>query len=359
MTRVKLDSKPGTVTLPRQDFLSRLELVEPALSDNSALPILSNIVFNKTSVLAYNDLIAIEVPFDTGIVGAVDGKLLINLLKASRAKTVDLLVDDGCLTIKAATAKLKLPVLDEKSFVFKMPEPRGASRILFVEKIAGPVEHCLRSISKDAAIVEQSGVTMVFDKQGIGLYSTNAQSLSLANVNMTGNTDLRIALPAPFCKQLLGLAIDGAKLHVCKDYVLMTAGNAKLFSRLILVDQGKEINYQKVIDSNIPKGMKPALRPKTLDLVVKRAEVVAGKEGRTTITVEHGKMKFYTASGGGEVVDYLEADKAQPDVAISVQPRYLADTNDFKFMTVINSCVIFADDNNRNIYMAASSSVKS
>ena len=105
--------------LSRTALIANLEVVEPALSDNAMIPVLSHFWFTGKRLLAYNGTIAISVPCETKFTGAVP-KTLLAMLRTSGAKEIEITKAAFALEVKAAAAKWKLPTLPPDDFTFKM-----------------------------------------------------------------------------------------------------------------------------------------------------------------------------------------------------------------------------------------------
>ena len=106
----------------RKLLLDRLGKVKPALATNDLIPALTHLWFSGDEVLAYNDAVGISAPCDAGFAGMVPGATLLAVLGTSRAKDVEFSPGDGEVLVKAASAKIKLPLLPVDKPLFEMPE---------------------------------------------------------------------------------------------------------------------------------------------------------------------------------------------------------------------------------------------
>ena len=56
--------------MERKTFLDALEVVEPAIAgDQATLPILTHLWFDKETVMAFNDVVALRAPLATPVAG--------------------------------------------------------------------------------------------------------------------------------------------------------------------------------------------------------------------------------------------------------------------------------------------------
>src|SRR4051812_46144657 len=106
----------------RSAILEQLSLAAPALADYDTLPALSCFHFNGQALTAYNDRIGISVPAGgVGFQGLVKGKLLLDLLKASSARDVEITDAKTSVDVKVGASKIKLGWQETGSFMFRMP----------------------------------------------------------------------------------------------------------------------------------------------------------------------------------------------------------------------------------------------
>jgi DNA polymerase III sliding clamp (beta) subunit (PCNA family) len=312
----------------RKDLVDRLDLVKPSLATNDLVPILTHISFLGDSIQAYNDRIGMSVPFKTDFVGGVPGKLLMDLLGASKAKDVEFIDKNQELEIKAASSRFKLPVMPEDAFVFDMPKPTDKPLPIPLKQFAQALEGCLRSVSSDTdKVSDQTGVTLIANGQDLQLFSTNNATISMNTLKPTGKLPFkdRIILPALFCEQLVKLSKDykDCQLELRDDHALLSAKAVSCFGRFL--NSAKPINFAAVVEVNL-KGVGNQLRPipSKLRLMVERAMIItqaSAGQALTEIRVKDGIMHFMSKSQRGEVVDSVQVD--QDDADLALDPKYL------------------------------------
>lgn len=340
--------------MERKTFLDALEVVEPAIAgDQATLPILTHLWFDKETVMAFNDVVALRAPLATPVAGAVPGHTLLVILRASTAREIAIEVGDLDVTVKVAGAKIKLPLLLPDAFIFEMPNPtKGAG--FDVAPLLAPIEYCLHSVSTDPTKVEQRGITLVPEDnpKGISVFSTDNYTMRHSRVNGTFQGS-RVILPVAFCKELLRLAPGKSAVMtiIDKDKALVRIGGIDLFTRLIKVE--KPIPYHSALDRHLPKTKLNPL-PRNLKMVVDRACLIANGEV-TELTVSDGKATFFT-SATSQITDVLKVDKAQADVAaIKLDCRYLKDVEAFDSWLITEGGVVMADKGRDFLYFIASS----
>lgn len=356
----------------RVDFLDKLKLVAPALSDNTLVPVLNHFWFRGDRLLAYNDQIALSTPCKIDFKGAVPGSTLISLLSASRAKDVEFLVGkdangnklpEGQLLIKAASSRLKLPYLEEEATtLFDMPQPsqKDALNASMKDFLFG-VETCLRSVQENTAIPDSLGITVLPRNKQLDLYATNDSTISHVCIELKAVPILkdRVVLSGAFCRQMVALAAlsDKNQLEIHDDYSLFKSGDNLLFGRLVNVP--KPLDFSASIESHYPVGSEDSLVaiPSKLQLVLERAIIITDSKterSRTSIVIKDGKASFYSKSEKGEVRDSVLLEASHPDVEITIEPKLLkSGYGFFERMLFTETCAIMTKDNALYLIAAA------
>lgn len=321
----------------RVDLLDRLARVAPALSNNNLVPVLSHYWFGKSSVMCYNDKIAIKTKLTSNFVGAIPDTF-VSLLSVSRAKEVELFtgeddtgkkIPDGQLLIKAASSKLKLPFLPEESTkIFEMPKANPNENLSIDMKVfLEAIESCSRSLKEDTSMPDSLGITLVFEDKVVNLYATNDSTISFASVKLKQPTkETRVVLSGDFCRQMLVLAkFDGVKhLEINEGYSLFECGDNVLFGKL--VDVQRPLDFDSVIENLFSKEVQKNLVtiPSKLELILDRAVIITESKterSKTAITVNDGIAKFFSKSEKGEVRDTCQLEDAHPNVEVNIDPR--------------------------------------
>jgi DNA polymerase III sliding clamp (beta) subunit (PCNA family) len=327
----------------RIELIDKLALAAPALAKTSFVEMLSKFWFDGKRVIAHNDQIAICVPLKTAFKGAVDGDLLLGLLRSSATKQADFSVTDAeamQLVINAGATKMKLPLYPETAFIWDPPIPKPAKQIKLTKEhevhgLLHAISRVMLSVSGDTTIPDHLGITFVPEADGVALFSTNDASLSYSYVELPQDWPLRVILPTLFCEQLVSL---GGKrkdiaLEVYRDHVLAVItdhGETKdpilLFSRVIETERPH--NFMKTFKAHYTKAAKEIMLPlpSDLNMIAERAFIVSqAKKGvrPTNLSVKAGELTVLT-DGSGLVNDKLEL-KDHPDVSLDIEVKFLCE----------------------------------
>jgi DNA polymerase III sliding clamp (beta) subunit (PCNA family) len=340
--------------MERKLLESKLELCAPALSNISVIPVLAHYAFTGTQLMTYNDNIAIVTNLKTEFKGTLPGLTLLNLIRLSRAKDVEFVVDGTDVVIKAASTRMKLPSEPIKEFldIFTPPEIKeGALLHVNVAEFTRCIGQLMRSVSEDTSIPDQLGVTMIAYEKTVELYSTNHATLSRAIVKLTKPTKApRAILSKQFCEQMLVIAKDAntLQLEIVDDHSLLVAGNTLLIGKL--VNSEKPMDFRETILDHFPTVKTLAPIPSKLRGIIERALVVAESKNdssKTLVTVKEGRARFVTKSDGrGEVTDSMQVTDAQPPTQVTLEAKHIKKGLDsFDNMILTSRGCVMAKDN--------------
>lgn len=364
--------KNSGVSKPRAELLVKLTAAAPALAGNDLIPTLTHFCFSKGEIIAFNDQIAISVPYKMPMLsggtfqGSTPGATLVAMLKASKARDVSFEVDGDILRVKAASTNLKLPVMPEEDFhaVFTMPKLKNKNKIEvthwseFIEALAG----CSRSFGIDASVPEQLGVTLIRDGSVLKLFAVNDSTLSHSRVGLKKGAEFdgRVVLSAEFCKQLLALGKEAPEhFEVCEEHaIFVSSSGIRLFGRII--ECAHTTDFDKVLAQHMPKNAtKNSIAiPSKLKGILERAVII-------TDTVDHGavnvkvvekgestKISFRAQSARGQVNDYLTTQPGHPEVSCSFEPKLLrAGVLEFESMLFSEHVAVFKKGN--SVYLVS------
>ncbi len=339
----------------RKEVLDVLKKVEPALSTKDLIPVFACLCFNGTTVTAFDDVVALQYPFDFGFKGAVRGRVLIDFLASSRAKEVEVEGEtDGVINIKAGRAKLNTPLLGTDDFLFKRPKMEQGHTLKVGDDFLSALGRAMISMGRDPSHPFRLGVTVSSvssgddgEKSGLLFYSSDNKSATQVfyPTKEGDKVELVTILPPRFCELIseIGKADKLTSITLNGDWVEATfTSGLRLFSKTV---QGAELKtFRKVF-----KGMEEVGTvidiPKGLDKCLERALVVAkfAKEPFTAVKVKGDQLLLHTSSeSAGEVKDRITIDTHGP-AELWVAPELLARVLPLadKFALIPEQCVLF------------------
>lgn len=350
--------------MKRTELVALLEIVNPALSTNNLIPIMTHFWFTGTHICAYNDNIGLSVPCKTDFACAVPGVPLLGLLKASRFEKVELEFEKDELFVTLGKTDITFATMEKDNFNFEMPKPSDADFEKSVDraKFFRAIETCLRSVSIDTSVPDQLGVTIIGRGKELQFYSTNNDSMSHAFVPLKEPTQFKRAiLHAEFCREMLSLAEAKKPLtleiHTGKGYALFEGKDgAMLFGKL--VEAVQPIPFSKNFDDHFPEGSEKKLiaMPTKLELILERATITSTSNLKPVlmdIEVRDGVAEFRTQAHKIETVDSVTLEKGATNAKLRVDPKLLkSGFAYFSKMFITNDCFLMATDD--TYYLVAS-----
>jgi hypothetical protein len=339
-----------TTSLPRAELSAKLETLAPALLPDAVVPALGMVWFLGDRAMAYNDVISISVPLETKFTGAVPGLTLIKVIKASLAKTVEVLPGKNSIEVKAARTRLKLALSDPETFAFTMPEVKNYTGLDFDHgrSFIQALDHLMLSVGDDPLQPDQCGVTLIQAGDDTLLYATNRSTISHAKLhgfNFLQDGE-RVILPTAFCQQMItfmesesmGLCIDQDQGHAC-----FHAGEVKVWGRLLASKD--PLDFVGVAGNFLPEDITLFPVPKNLNRTVDRILVVADdKELSMTMSVRNSRCHFELSSAHGEIFDSVPLPD-HPEASAMIKPKWVKPVCHFDEMLLTARCLIMRKDN--------------
>jgi hypothetical protein len=337
----------------RQKLVEVLATVQPALSTKDAIPILTMFWFTGKQVLAFNDGIAISTKLETEWKAAVPG-VLIKLLQASLASDLDITLQrDRELFIKAAAAKIKLPILPAEDFVFTMPALAKTETPSISGDNIWPfldaVTFAVQCVASEASVPEQLGVNLLAkSKDSASVYATNEKSLFYTKVKTDKALPKRVILSEEFCKQMLTLYHTDvpATLYIREDSAIFKTGDVTLFGKLIHSEN--PLDFDGVLDRHFPdltKNPKLSDVPSKMKMIIDRACIIMGNGGNTEAMVKEGTIHFRSHDPRTDrgVADVMKIGAEQKDLIIKFSPSLAKIALDAGLdrIRLTKNCVIF------------------
>ena len=99
--------------ISKQKFSDALNLLRPGLADKEIISQSASFVFHSGRIYTYNDMIAVSVPFESDLEGAVPGGALVKLLDKMKQEDVDVSIVENQLIVKAGNIAAGLRIESE------------------------------------------------------------------------------------------------------------------------------------------------------------------------------------------------------------------------------------------------------
>lgn len=322
--------------MERNKLLNILATVEPALAATDLLPILTHFWFTGEEVMAYNDVIALSIPFETEFTAAIKGSVLKALLTKATHKEVEMDISKDQVNVKCGRVKMTMPILSSESFLFEFPEV-SEDDVLPVdpEQFAQGLDVCLQSLGAHISEPERKGILIeAAGKKSLNLYSTDSVTMSHAIVNTKTAHGVKehFTISESFCDMAVKLMKKkGGKdftLYAAEDYVLLRMKDkTRLYGRIL--DDNTPPKFAKVLADYTPSDPDNMLMdiPKDFSQLLDRAFIVISKalDPVTTLGVgpsKRGKdgsvLRLRSKSENGEVKDSIPLGASHPEVSVGI-----------------------------------------
>lgn len=296
----------------RQELLSAIEAVTPALASKEMIEELVHVWFSGKYVSAYNDAsLGMRAPVDCELIGGVRGKLITGILRHSRAKEFEVeLLEDGNAKLKAGKTIFSLALLPQERNPWHLPKLGKAEPIKGSQELLGGLRAVKTSIGTGTTRPEQLGVTFIRDGDYLNLFATDSHSLSKATMEMPEHWPKidRVIWPTPFIDQILKLKdINELEIWVRENEVIAHYAGLMIYSRTVACK--KPLDFQKMEDENETDKVTPI--PKRLRLALERACTLLEGQPNEKLEVEAQgeELKFTAKTPRGNLSDRIKFDK--------------------------------------------------
>lgn len=341
--------------MKRLEFVDCLKVVSPAVASISTLPELTQLWFDGTRLMAFNDSIAIMTPCASGFKGGIPGDALQALVQLSKAKDIEFEVtggeEGGTLATKIGRSRIKFAIMPLQQGMDILPKVKSdTAKRLKVEAVPflSALADCMESIGMDTSRPDTLGVTLDIGKQ-LQMFSTNGETITQAVVKNKGEmTKQRVVLTATFCQQILRLIKPSDELHLelHKDHALLIIGKTVVYGRLLFPEQ--PLDFANIISQHVKEGdTKFVALPQQLQSAVARALVITHskvEQIRTNFTVKdsnNGKVLVMLSKREHiEVRDSIRIDDDHPPVSVATSCVYIKRGLEMQQILITKRCVI-------------------
>jgi DNA polymerase III sliding clamp (beta) subunit (PCNA family) len=310
--------------IPRQAFLKALNTAKPALAAKELIIEMVHFFFTGKSIIAYNDKIGIEVPFQTEFEGGLDGKTLLGILDKSVAKEVELQEGErrSEMVLRCGNARANLSLLDPKRAIWQFPKYDERDAFAIDKDFVSILGDMLICVGQNVSTPDTLGITFVpsdRDEEWLDLYSTDMSTMAWARLDLPKHYRAsRCCVPEEFCKQLVALCKDKGTMIVEDDCVMaLLDEGVKLYGRL--VDVPRPLDFAEQVEETVPDPNRLVDIPNRFKMAIERVSVVIehlpGEPCEISIDDEN-VLRLYAKADRGEIRDAIRL-KGDPHEEIS------------------------------------------
>lgn len=324
------------------DLEEALNIVNKAITPNTTLPVLNNILLKAEGKNLYfsatNLEIAIQhsIPADIRSEGSitVPAKLITSYISLLKDEKIEATLGEGnTLTLSSTSSQTKIKGIASEEFPVIPKVPKENTLKVSVKDLNSAILQTVFAASSNTSRPVLSGVLFDLDRETLKIVATDSYRLAERRITLKEKTSISLqsVIPSRTITEL-GKILSKAReeeleINLTKNQVLFTIGSIELTSRLI---EGKFPDYEKII----PKSTKTKVTVSTEDLtlVIKRVSLFA-RENNNSIKVaatNDGKLIVSTEETKiGEEKAEVNVTMEGENNKIALNAQYLLDVLNF------------------------------
>lgn len=357
----------------QKDLSNALNTVNKAISPNSTLPVLNNIMLkaeNKKLFLSATNLeLAISLFIDADVRNegsiTIPARLLTNYVSLLKDEDIEMNLTDGLtlnLKTKHSETKMKGINADEFPLIPKIENPKTVK--ISTKDLNKAISRTVFAASQNPAKPVLSGVNFIVDKDILKVVATDSYRLAEQKIQLKDRVDFSVSaiIPARTVQELGKIISKVGEKEVEMEFspsqILFKVGDAEITSRLI---EGTFPAYEKIF----PKTSKTNIEVGVEDLIqtVKRVslftrennnnlKLAATNDGKLTLSTDETKVGEEKAEieiiiNGennkialnsqylGEVLSYLDMDKVIVELNDNLSPAVIKPCKDDGYIYII------------------------
>ena len=320
------------------DLERALNIVSKAITPNTTLPVLNNILLKaegKSLHFAATNLeVAIQffIPAEIKAEGSitVPAKLIGSYVSLLKDENVELnLVENDTLLVKTVSSQTKIKGINASEFPTIPNLEKENTLKIQTKDLLKSITQTAFAASNNTSRPVLSGVFFDVDKDVIKVVATDSYRLAEKKLTLKDKTSITMQCIVPVrtvmeLGKILGMANEEEmEINVSKNQILFIVGDVQLMSRLI---EGKFPPYDKII----PRNTKTKLEVKVAELtnVVRRVSLFA-RENNNSIKLSattDGKLNIATEETKiGEEKAELSVSVSGEENKIALNAQYLFD----------------------------------
>jgi len=323
----------------QKNLNKNLNIVEKAISRNTTLPILNNILFETDKGRLKLSATDLEIGINcwtgariekTGKV-TVPARLLSNFISSLPNKKIDISLRGSVLNLKCENFKVSIKTLPAKDFPLIPKIQEKALACLAVPALQRALGQVVSAVAVSQTRPEISGALMCFNNQEVKIAGTDSYRLAEKKIRLktSASKPISIIVPARTIHEIVRVLSDqegDIKIALSENQALFQLGSINIVSRLI---EGQYPDYKQII----PQNFKSRALVLTKDILnaVKVASLFSGKIDEIKLQFkkpQRGQSVLELRSESGEIgsnVSQVKAKISGRGGTIAFNHRYLLD----------------------------------
>lgn len=319
------------LTINSKALLKALQLVSPAISNQTTMPILDNFLFEydvdklKITATDIETAISTEVEAECKEKGsiAIPSKLLLDMLKSFSNHPIEFNVVGKIIKVKSPTGIYSLPFTDAmeypKAIVLDNPPTFSVPSGILTYGIS----RTIIAAANDELRPQFSSVLIAISEQGLKFVGTDGHKLVeyiRQDISSEIPTELMLSKkPLSILKAIV--SDDDVKVEYNHSNAVFTFSNCSITCRLV---DGKYLSYQPVIPKNsdkkllINRSMLTGSLKRILNFANKTSKSVIFKASVSSLNISTKDVDFSTDASEDLTCDYIGED-----ITISFNAVYL------------------------------------
>ncbi len=325
------------LTIPRDPFLSALQLVGRAVSSRSTLPSLGGILCvverGKLSMRATDMEMGVSLVVEGGSSerdGTVllPGRLLVDVARTlpEGDVTMELRSEQRDVELTAGDARFHLRTLPADDFP-RMPEVEGESATLPAAPLVETIERVARAASRDEVRPILTGVLVQADGAKLTMVATDSYRLSVKHATLEPPVaePLEANVPARALQELARMVAaeepEEIGISLSRNQAIFTFGSVALSSRLI---EGQFPSWRQLIPETFEHEVR--LPREELHEITKRVSQLAQRNAPLRFIFKEGELTVAAETPDiGDATQSMPAPYSGEEIEIAFNPAFLVE----------------------------------
>jgi DNA polymerase-3 subunit beta len=327
-------------SLPKENFLYELQLLQGIVEKRNTMPILANILVNVSDTeveLTGTDLeVGLRTHFGATIEKAgaitVNGKKIFEIVKSlPDGQVVRVEKKDDVLEITAGESEFRILCLPKEDYP-QVPEPKFEKKVsLPLRDVKDMIERVYYAITQEQRYYLNGALLSLKDRH-MELVSTDGHRLSYTAKTEDGikvEKEMSVIVAKKTLNELRKFDDETVEFDLDDNNLFFKVGTRTLISRII---ESKFPNYQAVIPKGNPNIL--SISREELGNAIRRVSLLSAERSKgIKFSIEKNQLKLFSSNPEiGEARDKLAVEYKGQGLEIGFNAQYLLD-----FLTVVAS----------------------